>query len=108
MPQQPKGPTLSWGCKHNIAGWSREVIVPLNAALEWPHLKYCVESWAPQCKKVIKLQTVSRGGQPMVKGLKSKWSLGLFSLEKRKLTSSQSSASSEDAIEEEMLISFPW
>jgi len=44
------------GCiKHSITSQSRGVIVPLCTVLVQPHPKHCVQFWAPQYKKDIKL-----------------------------------------------------
>ena len=83
--------TLS--CIHRcISSRSKEVILPLYAALVRSQLEYCIQFWAPHFKRdVASMERGQRRATRMIRGQQGRPSeerlrdLNLFSLQKRRL-----------------------
>lgn len=58
------------GCtRHSIVNWPKAAVVPLYSALVKPHPEYCVQFWAPLCRKDIKICAQRRATKTVKEGM---------------------------------------
>jgi len=74
-PQAARKANCILGCiTHSTTSWVRGVIVLLYIALMWLNLEYCMQFWAPQYRKDIKLlESVQRRSTKMMKDLEGRY-----------------------------------
>jgi len=59
--------------RNSVDRQRREAIIPLNPSLVVPHIKYCVQFWAPHYKKdTDALEYIQKRALKLVRGLKHK------------------------------------
>ncbi|CAH8548830.1 unnamed protein product [Dicrocoelium dendriticum] len=75
-----------------LSNTKAEVFLPLYKAVVRPHLEYCVQAWSPYLRSdIIRIEKIQQLATRMIEGQRGKSyedrlsSLGLFSLERRRL-----------------------
>ena len=77
--------------KRRAASKLKEVILPLCSALLRPHLEYCIQMWSQYRRDMDLLEHIQKRATKMIQGMdhlpvRTDGELGLFSMQKRKLS----------------------